>query len=265
MKCEEVESLMIEYLDHNLDDERMAEIEMHLQTCERCLDEMRETQHIMQLISSKENENPDESLKINFYHMLHNEIRKNEKKEVKQEKIHWYYRGSYRIAAAVALLICGSFIGMLFFSVLSHSGQEKELGQLKSEVNALRKTAMLTMLKDGSSSYRIQAVDYADAMETPDDNVINALVKTLNNDKNVNVRMAAAYALQKFTNMQYVRDSLVKSLSSQTDPILQVALINILVELREKSAIDPIERIISDDRTMQEVKSVAQSGIKRLI
>jgi hypothetical protein len=265
MKCEEVESLMIDYLDNKLESDKKAEIEKHLETCERCLDEMMEMQHIMQLIASKDMQVPDDSLRINFYHMLHNEIKKADIRDVKPVILRWYDRGIFRVAAAIALLIAGSFLGVLIYSGISNSGQEKELSQLKSEVNALRKTAMFTMLKDGSSSYRIQAVNYADEMDKPDENVINALLMTLNGDKNINVRMAAAYALEKYTSRQYVRDSLVKSLPLQTDPILQVTLINILVELKEKSAIEPIEKIISNDRTLTEVKSVAESGIKHLI
>jgi hypothetical protein len=268
MKCEEVETLMIDFLDNKLDSEQSTKIEKHLETCEKCLDELRDFQHILGLIKEDEPVMPNDSLRINFYHMLHSEIKRNEEKDTKPIQttdILWYNRSVYRVAAGFALLICGTFLGMLFYSGLSNSGQKKELIQLKSEVNELRKTAMFSMLKDGSSSYRIQAVNYADQIDTPDDNIIDALVRTLNNDKNVNVRMAAAYSLAKFTDMHSVRDSLVKSLSLQSDPILQVTLINILVELREKSAIKPIEQIISNDKTLKEVKSVAENGVKLLI
>src|SRR4030042_773191 len=118
----------------------------------------------------------------------------------------------------------------------------------------MKKAAMFTMLRDESSSYRIQAVNYADEIETPDENVIEALVKTLNHDKNVNVRMAAAYALAKYAGQQAVCDSLVQSLPLQSDPILQVTLINILVERREKSALKPIQQIITDQNTLKEGK-----------
>ena len=77
---------------------------------------------------------PDDSLRISFYHMLHNEIIKNEGKKM---------------------------------------------------------AAMFTLMKNESASYRVQAVNYDDDMDTPDENTIEALVKTLNNDKNVDVRMAA--------------------------------------------------------------------------
>jgi HEAT repeat protein len=121
------------------------------------------------------------------------------------------------------------------------------------------------MLKDESSSDRIQAVSYAGDLSSPDQNVIDELIKTLNNDKNVNVRMAAAYALSKFANQRAVTDSLVKSLSLQSDPILQVTLINILAERKEKSALRPVQEIISNKKTLKEVRAVAENSLRVLI
>lgn len=268
MKCEEIESLMVEYLDNKLEKDRVTSIEKHLETCEGCLDALKETQQLLQLMSREEMNQPDESLRINFYHMLHSEIRKVKEGDSSKNFIvaaGWYEKGIYRIAAGIALLLAGTFLGMILNRGLFNSGESKELGQLKSEVNSLRKTAMFTMLRDESSSNRIQAVDYANDISSPDENIVEALVKTLNNDNNVNVRMAAAYALAKFGNEQAVRDSLVASLSLQKEPILQVTLINILVELREKNALKPIEQIISNDKTMKEVRNVAETGAKLLI
>ena len=268
MKCEEVEQKMIDYLDNNLDSGVRQEIEKHLETCERCLDELNESQQILNLISKDEMIKPDDSLRINFYHMLHNEIKKGEEKN----KIHdhkpftqWYNNSRYRVAAGVALLICGTFIGLLLHAGFNNSYASNELKQLHSEVSDLKRAAMFTMLKEESSSDRIQAVRYVEDLDKPDQNVIEVLVKTLNNDKNVNVRMAAAYALSKFADQRTVCDSLVKSLSLQSDPILQVTLINILAERKEKSALKPIQEIIANRSTMKEVKTVAQNSLRVLI
>ena len=124
---------------------------------------------------------------------------------------------------------------------------------------------MFTMLKDESSSYRIKAVNYADELDTPDENVINVLIRTLNNDKNVNVRLAAAYALSKFAGQPSVSDSLVNSLTLQNDPILQVALINILVERKVRKAVQPIQTILTNENTLEEVKEVAKNGVEMLL
>jgi hypothetical protein len=267
MNCEEVEKLMIDYLDLNLKDDKRFEIEKHLETCERCLDELKDTQEIMKLISNDEMEKPDDSLRINFYHMLHSEIKKNEVKfSTKNLPItNWVNITSFRIAAAIALLICGTFIGLFIRPGFNNSSASNELKQLHSEVTDLKKTAMFTMLTQESSSDRIQAVGYASDLGNADENVIEVLVKTLNNDKNVNVRMAAAYALSKFAYQRTVVDSLVKSLSQQSDPILQVTLINILAERKEKSALRPIQEIIANKSTLKEVRAVAENSLRVLI
>jgi hypothetical protein len=267
MKCEEVEKLMIDYLDLNLKDDKRFEIEKHLETCERCLDELKDIQEVMKLISNDEMEKPDDSLRINFYHMLHSEIKKNEVKLSPKDipVTNWYNISSYRIAAAIALLICGTFIGLFIRPGFNNSSASNELKQLHSEVSDLKKAAMFTLLTQESSSDRIQAVGYATDLGNADENVIEVLVKTLNNDNNVNVRMAAAYALSKFAYQRTVVDSLVKSLSQQSDPILQVTLINILAERKEKSALRPIQEIIANKSTLKEVRAVAENSLRVLI
>jgi HEAT repeat protein len=170
-----------------------------------------------------------------------------------------------RIAAAVAILITGAFLGAFITITIKNSTTGKELSQLKTEVSILKKTALLTMLKEESSSNRIQAMDYAADLQNPDENVIKALFETLNHDRNVNVRMAAAYALSGFAGQKGVSDSLVQSLGMQADPILQVTLINILVERREKRALEPMKEIVRNAATLKEVKMVAERGIKVLL
>ncbi len=203
MKCEEVEQKMVDYLDGNLDTGSRQEIDKHLETCERCLDELSESQQILNLIPKGEMEKPDDSLRINFYHMLHSEMRKSEKRSRISEyepALPWYSNNWYRVAAAIALLISGTFIGLLLHTGFSNSYTSNELKQLQTEVSELKETAMFTMLKEESSSDRIQAVRYVEDLDNPDQNVIGVLIKTLNRDKNVNVRMAAAYALSRFAD-----------------------------------------------------------------
>jgi uncharacterized protein YpmB len=268
MKCEEVEIKMIDYLDNNLEENDRQLIEKHLETCERCLDEFRDIQQVLNLISKEETIKPDESLRINFYHMLNSEIKKSEGRKTvsyNEPVTRWYDISRYRVAAAIALIICGTCLGIFVHSELSFRYASNELKQLHSEVTDLKKTTMFTMLKGESSSDRIQAVSYAGGLDKADENVIQVLISTLNSDKNVNVRMAAAYALSKFADQRSVSDSLVRSLSIQNDPILQVTLINILAERKEKSALRTIQEIISNKSTLKEVRAVAENSLRVLI
>lgn len=268
MNCSEVESRMMDWLDNTLEEGLRKDIESHLVNCERCLDELKDVKQVMQFIANQEEAKPDDSLRINFYHMLHREIQKNEKRNTltpPKPPIRWFDNRAAIIAAAFALIICGTFLGAFIQSKIINSNPANQLKQLQSEVSDLKKAVMFTMLNEESSSNRIQAVNYADELANPDKKVIDVLVRTLNQDKNVNVRMAAAYALAKFADQGYVCDSLVTSLSRQEDPILQVTLINILVEKKVKSALKPIQQIITNKSTLKEVRNVAENGERLLI
>ena len=196
--------------------------------------------------------------------MLHSEIARQKKSSepVKVRKMNFPYS---KIAAGLALLVAGTFIGMVLNPLLKHDNQSAELNQLKTEVQSMKEVVMMNMLNGESPSDRIKAVSYAEEIPSPNNQVIEALVKTLNTDKNVNVRMAAAYSLAKFTNRQVVVDSLVKSLEKQTDPIIQVVLMDILVQKHEASAVRPMQKIISSDKTIKEVKDIAKKNIQILL
>ena len=88
MKCKDVESAMIDFLDNVLDEEQRYEIEKHLEKCERCLDELKEYQQLLKDFETSDNIQPDETLRINFYHMLHSEINKQAVENKKTVRFH---------------------------------------------------------------------------------------------------------------------------------------------------------------------------------
>lgn len=267
MKCEEVESLIVDYLDNVIDQAQRNAIDKHLETCERCLDELKDYQEILNTVDSQKMEQPDETLRINFYHMLHGEMNK---LQMERNKPVTLTLPSFRqlpflkIAAGFALFIAGAVISGLFFNPYNKKNNS-ELTGLKTEVQNMKEIVMLNMLKEESASQRIQAVNYTDGLTEPDSKVLDALANTLNNDKNVNVRIAAAYSLTKFSDRQQVRDTLVASLGKQTEPIIQVILMNILVEMKETRAVQTMQQIITDEKSLQEVKDIAQKGVKTLL
>lgn len=268
MKCEEVEMLMMDYLDKTLDDVQLGQVEKHLLTCERCIDEVKDFQSILQEMSATKMEQPDETLRINFYHMLQTEINKQKVSSAKtlpKRSISIWSSPWTKVAAAVILLVAGAFIGKIFQPSGKTENSSVQLTELKSEVTEMKKMLMLTMLEEESPSQRIKAVNYAEEIPNPDQKVIGALINTLNKDKNVNVRLAAVYSLAKFSGNQLVRDSLVKSLENQTEPIIQIVLMNILTEKKELKAVEPMRKIMSDKNAMKEVKETARKGIEVLL
>ena len=90
------------------------------------------------------------------------------------------------------------------------------------------------------------------------------MIKTMNTDENANVRLAAIDALSKFSNEENVRNALIHSLTIQDKPVVQIALINLMVELKEARAKDAFQNIIDNESLINVVRDEASFGIYKL-
>jgi hypothetical protein len=82
----------------------------------------------------------------------------------------------------------------------------------------MRQTMLLTMLEQPSATDRLKAVTYTDELDEVDDKVIDALLQTLNNDPNVNVRLVTVEALHKLASHPKVRQGLIQSITRRNLP-----------------------------------------------
>lgn len=164
-----------------------------------------------------------------------------------------------QIAAAVTLLIVG--FGMGKFSTNDSS---QELALLKDEIQSLREVTLTSRLQRHSASERIMAVNQIEEQSSINEELVATLITTLNSDESPNVRYAALQALEKFIGNMDVRAELVKSLEAQSDPLIQISLITILVDAEERSAIAPLRDMIEKEDTTPEVKQQAEVAIQVL-
>lgn len=127
------------------------------------------------------------------------------------------------------------------------------------------KTVLLAGLYNmQSAASRISAIASASRMKNNGNDVVDALVRTLNNDPNANVRLAALDGLIRFHSETYVRRELAASLNKQQDPLVQINLIDLLTWMGELSILSDLERIANDENANKAVKDIAWSGILQL-
>jgi HEAT repeat protein len=122
---------------------------------------------------------------------------------------------------------------------------------------------MAMMDNNQSASQRIQGVNVALTIKA-DDEVVKALAKRMNEDANTNVRLAALDALSKFHQEPGVRRILIDALSTQKDPMVQIALIQLMVKMKETGIVNDLKRIVDDEESMKAVKDEAYSGLLKL-
>jgi HEAT repeat protein len=168
---------------------------------------------------------------------------------------------SFRVAAAVALLIIGGGLG---FWITAYQRQQAVLESMRKEMEATKMIMMAMLHNHQSASQRLQGANVAYEMKSADDDIVKALVKAMNEDPNTNVRLAALDALGKFHQQEHVRKALVASLVKQNDPVVQIALIRLMVNMKEKEVIGELQRITNDEEALPAVKDEAHVGLLRL-
>jgi hypothetical protein len=115
-----------------------------------------------------------------------------------------------------------------------------------------------------SPAGRIAETMATEKLANDNNQVIDALVQTLNNDANSNVRLAALDGLAKFYREAYVRHQLTDALKKQHDPVVQIAMINMLVRMRTSGILEQLNQLVNDANTQKPVKDCAYSGIMQL-
>jgi hypothetical protein len=275
MNCKDIQTKLIDYLDHRLDAAAAQSVRQHLETCAACSREAEELRELLTTMSDSTLEIPPSALRESFNMMLQSELNMQATTTIIEEfpvttaEPHLpagtvrFTSPLWRVAAAVILVAGGIGIGMSIRTKPQEpTSTSNEIAAMRKELREMKEEVMFNLINDESASQRIKAVSYVEQMSSPDQQVIDALLHTLDHDKSVNVRLASLYSLSRFADRQAVRDSLVTSLKLQSDPIIQVVLINLLAEKREPKAIAPIKDIMTNKKTMQEVRDAAQRSLK---
>jgi hypothetical protein len=115
-----------------------------------------------------------------------------------------------------------------------------------------------------SASERYAAASALIDQKKIDHDIIKVLVKTMNNDPNSNVRLAALEALSKYHREPYVKKQLIESMTLQKDPVVQIALIEFLSKLRNTNIKNALQKIAEDNNTDKPVKDQAYSTLTKI-
>ncbi len=164
--------------------------------------------------------------------------------------------------ALTSVLIFMGFAGGYWFQ---RPGRGSDVSSLTKEVSELKEMMMLSLLEKESASDRLRAVSLTGEMGSMSATVTEALFKTLNNDPNVNVRMAALEALVPFTSQGAVREGLIRSIANQDSPLVQLNLAELMAAIQEKKSVSELQKLVDSDRTPIEVKKKIKETIAVLI
>ena len=263
MEKEKLESLLIEYIDNRLNAVDRHTVEQELLNNAESRKLYEELKEVIFLMETSTPLKPSSSLKDKFDKDLTDAIH-----SVERSKTLFFSPAFYRVAAAVALMVISGAVG---FWISKNNAQQARMAQIEREMELTRrqladtKQLMLGMLEnDQSASQRIKGVNVAMGLPKADEQVVDVLFKTMHSDPSTNVRLAALEALYKFHRDESVRSGLINALSEQTDPMVQIRLIQLMVEMEERAVVDELQKIVEDAGAMKAVKDEAYSGILKL-
>src|SRR5580700_2322954 len=267
MKCEEIGELLPDYFEGSLKAEQDDLVEQHIAQCGDC----REDVAIWKKLSLLPTEQPSAGSRERFESMLraYQTGRNDKAAGVERSKRgsvwNWWRSPMGAVAWSAALLVIGIFAGNYLGNRRVHTNTDRdEITALRMEMTNMRQMVELSMLQQQSASERLQAVSYSRREDQLDPQVMSALVHTLRYDGSVDVRLAALDALSRHGAQPQVHKGVVDALQEQQSPLVQVALIDLMLEWRDPDAAQRLRDFVQTPNLNPAVRQRADWALSRL-
>jgi anti-sigma factor RsiW len=267
MKCEEMDGLLPDYLKGKLNSDRARRVEEHIAQCSHC----REEAELWNKLALLPEERPSESSRARFQAMLESyQEGRWEKQSLAAERqrflglsdlVRWLRTPSLSAGWACLLLIAG-FLGGRYID--RDTTRDKQLAALQQELHQTSQLVAISLLRPQSTAgERLEGVSWSTRVQG-DPKVLDALQQTLRYDSSVDVRLAALDALSRYGTRPDVSRTLVEALESEQSPMVQVALIDVLVDLHNANAVESLKRLQQTPSIDPTVRKHADWGIRQL-
>ncbi len=230
MKCNQIKKRFPDFLTGEIDKATRKEIEEHVTACSTCRDELESLSAIWTKLGVLPEEQPSDSVRTRFYTAL-----EKYKQSLEKEKTRptlgklldgWLERWAprrpvFQFSLALMLLVVGLTAGY-FLRPDSQGGGE--IARLRQEVHQVRQIAEVSLLRQESLSERLRGIDVTSRVEQSDEGTLEALLRIVSSDTNINTRLAAIDALHLLPDYPLIRQEFAQSISEQTSPLVDIAL-----------------------------------------
>lgn len=284
MNCEKGKELLAGWMDDQLTAAGRAEMEAHLVGCAQCRQQMEANRELWVSMGRVPVPPPSDKMQVRFDAML--DTYKQEQSS-RGPGVLFYLRQLFAVrpgftwAYSLILVAAGVGVGyILSRPVLGPAGtgrsavvagapaadsDKQQLQALSAQVHEMREMVLLSLLENPSASERIRGVSYTSEIKNINKNVLDALLSTLNNDPNNNVRLMTLEALTHYSDDPVVREGLVQSILQQDSPLVQAALADVMLRLQEKKAVRPFKELLQQKDLNEMVRMKIQQTLTRLI
>jgi len=268
MKCENDKEQITLWINNEMTETQRAAFGIHLNECAECRQELKAAQQVWNLMGEIPAPPAPVDMPVHFQAML--ESYKESQTEKKNpfagiiEKIRglWTIQPAMQMAYSIMLLVVGLGVGYL---VNHQSAGKQQVDALSAQVHEMKEMMMFSLLENPSASERIRGVSYTNEIKSTNKQVTDALLATLNNDPNVNVRLVTLDALTKFTSDPAVREGLIQSIGQQESPLVQSALADVMLKLQEKRSVKSFRKLLEQKDLDNSIRSKIEKTITAII
>ncbi len=242
-------------------EQEVRELERLIASGQLSISELAGESELLEKLAGLQSSEPSPQMDANFYAMLAKEKSRQSAPGLSFDlgKL-WQQFPAFKWAYTLIILAVGFGIGLLL-----RGNDNSDVNELAGEVAEMKEMMMLTLLEKESTSDRLKAVNLTTDMPSVSTTVTSALIKTLNNDENVNVRLATLEALYPYAENPEVRSALISSIRNQESPLVQMAMAEMMVALQEKKSVEELEFLLRKESTPEEVKLKLEESIQILI
>jgi hypothetical protein len=270
MNCTLASHILPEYLNESLSQEQELEFLSHLAGCEACRTETERLGSLWRGLALLPASMPEPSATVRdrFYESLaaYRHGMESAPKHGFRERLAalWPKQPAWQMGISFALLVLGVGAG---YSIrpAKQELQQPDVAQLRGEVSNMRQMVALSLMQQQSAGERLRGVSWAYRVESSDTEVLSALLSTVNNDPSINVRIAAVDALHAFGASPVTRTAIVQSIPKQTSPLVQIALIELLVDLKVTDAAPELKTLGADATVDVSVRERAKWALGKLV
>jgi HEAT repeats/Putative zinc-finger len=268
MNCDETRLILPEYLSESLGEAQELAFTSHLTACEACRAETERLGSLWRGLALLPDTMPEPGANVRdrFYESLAAYRHGLESARGGwREKLAalWPRQPAWQMGISFALLVLG--VGMGYSMRPVKQEVEPDVAQLRGEVSNMRQMVALSLMQQQSAGERLRGVNWAYRVESSDTEVLSALLETVNNDSSVNVRLSAVEALHRFGASPVTRTAIVQSIRKQTSPLVQIALIELLVDLKVTDAARELNSLASDNTVDASVRDRARWALGKIL
>jgi hypothetical protein len=262
MRCEEIHAHLADHLAGSLAPDVSAQVTEHLRTCPACAAEADGLDETWQMLGALPADQPNSAAMRTRFDVALEGYRHGfaveRARPVRRSRILKY---SMQLAAMAAVFVIGVGVGR---QTTPRPATDPELVMLREELRDMWQMLTLSLLQQQSASERLKGVGLTTQLQQPGSEVTRALLDALTHDPSVNVRLATVDALKPFAAGETVRRGVIDAFARQTSPLVQIALIDLVVEANGPDAADTLRRLSNDPMLDPAVRGRAAQALQQI-